>query len=202
MCAHRLRDPKASLEAGDPSERMRHSLEREGVGHHAAAVDRGQDRLQLDLRGVGHLGEHRRLARVLGQSIARVGQPIVRQSRSIAACFPEQLCSSARRLEAAFEVVLGRTGLREQTADGLELLRPVEVRRAGDRDLVVGEVRHHPHDRQRLERLRRAAQVRDERGVAARLDDLTVEDRDRVNVMPGFDDVAASYLDDDPLHGR
>ena len=85
--------------------------------------------------------------------------------------------------------------------DGLELLRPVEVRRAGDRDLVVGEVRHHPSDRQRLERLRGAAQIRDERGVAARLDDLPVENRDRVNVMPGFDGVAASCLDDDPLHG-
>ena len=65
------------------------------------------------------------------------------------------------RLRSALEVVLGRGGLVQQTPHGLELVGPMQMRRAGDRDLGVVEVRPRADKRQRLDRLRRAAEERD-----------------------------------------
>ena len=61
-----------------------------------------------------------------GEAIARrSASPLAGRAASIAACLPEQLCSSRRRLRPALEVVLRRGRLREQAAHGLELVRPM-----------------------------------------------------------------------------
>ncbi len=65
-------------------------------------------------------------------------------------------------LGAAFEVVFGRSGLGKQALHRLELIGPVEMRRTGDRDLGIVEVVSCTDDRERLDRLRRAAEERDE----------------------------------------
>ncbi len=103
-------------------------------------------------------------------------------------------------LQPALEVVLGRARLREEVSHGLELVRPMQMRRAGDCDLGVVEVGAGAHDRQRLDRLRRAAEVRDELGVAARVENLPIGHGDRVDSMPRLDGIAAPGLDDDRAH--
>ncbi len=93
---------------------MRHSLEREGVGHHTAAVDGGGDRSRLDLRGAGNLREHRHLAGVLGQPIAGglpAPRPAEREHRRV---LPRAVVLEPRRLGATLEVVLARSGLRRR----------------------------------------------------------------------------------------
>src|SRR4029079_10915366 len=67
---------------------------------------------------------------------------------------------------AALELVLDGRRIGEETADDRELLRCGEVGRAGERDLLVIEVRPRPHHGERLDRLCRRAEVSDERGVA------------------------------------
>ena len=117
-----------------------------------------------------------------------VGQPRSRQSSSIAACLPEQLCSilvgsgpHSRSSSVAFAFV-------EEAPHRLELVGPVEMRRGRDRDLRVVEIRSRPDDRQRLERFRGAAEEREERRIARRRDDLPVRDGDRVHAMARLDD--------------
>ena len=106
-----------------------------------------------------------------------------------------------RRLRAALEVVLGRARLREQAAHRLELIRPMKVRRARDRDLGVVEIGSRAHDRQRLDRLRRAPEEGHELRVTARLDDPPVGHGDGVHAMARLDDVTAHDLDHDRFHG-
>ena len=106
-----------------------------------------------------------------------------------------------RRFDTALEIVLGCLRLREQAAHRVELLRTMEVRRAGNGYLRVVEIRPHANQRQCLERFRSAPKVGDERGVAARLDDLPVGDGYRVNVVPGFNHTPTKNLDDDRFHG-
>ena len=114
------------------------------------------------------------------------------------ACLPEQLCSSGVGSGPALELVLGRRRLREQAADGGELLGRGEVRRRGDRDLLAGQVVAGPHERQRLERLRGGAEDRrPELGIARLLDDGAVAHGDRVHDVRRLDDLAAA--DDDPI---
>jgi hypothetical protein len=67
------------------------------------------------------------------------------------------------------------------------------VGRAGDRELLVGEIPLLPCERQRLERLRRGTEERDEPRVAGLLDDPAVADGDRVDEVLGLD--GASTLD-------
>ena len=74
------------------------------------------------------------------------------------------------------------------------------MRRADERDLLVVEVGSRPRDRQRLDRLRRGAQVRDEARVAGGELDAPVADGDRMHDVPRLDDVAARDLDDERLH--
>ena len=66
----------------------------------------------------------------------------------------------------ALEVVLRRRRVGEDPAHGRELLGRRAVRGAGDRELLVVEVRSRPHDGKRLERLRRGAEERDEPRIA------------------------------------
>ena len=67
--------------------------------------------------------------------------------------------------------------------------------------MLVVDVRARAHDRQRLERLRRRAQERDEARVAGRELDAAFADGDGVHLVAGLDDLAARHLDDDRLHG-
>ena len=99
-----------------------------------------------------------------GEPVA-LGRPAVRRGRasSIAACFPEQLCS--RRVgsgpHSRSSSVASAFASRLRT--GSSWSGRWEVRRAGDRDLGVVEVGPRADERQRLDRLRRAAEERDER---------------------------------------
>jgi len=106
-----------------------------------------------------------------------------------------------RRLGTALEVVFRRPCLRKQAPHGVDLIRTMEVRRAGDGDLGLVEIRSRPNHGQRLERFRRAPKVGDERGVAAGVDDRPAGDSDRVNVVPGLDHAAPGNLDDYRSHG-
>ena len=131
-----------------------------------------------------------------------VGQPWTRQSSSIAACLPGAVVLEPGRLRSALEVVLGRGGLVQQTPHGLELVGAMQMRRTRDRDLGVVEVRPRTHHRQRLDRLRRAAEERDELGIAARRDDRAVRHRDCVHVVPSLLVPASEADDGDSLHPR
>ena len=59
---HRRDDPGAAVELGEPRERVRHPLERQPEGEHAAAVDRDGHVVRRHLGGGGDLGEERRAA--------------------------------------------------------------------------------------------------------------------------------------------
>ena len=85
-------------------------------------------------------------------------------------------------------------------ADDRELLGRGEVRRTDERDLLVVEVRARPHDGERLDRLGRRAEKRDERGIAGGELDTSVPDDHRVHDVVRLDDLAAGDLDDDRLH--
>src|SRR5688572_33511285 len=91
-------------------------------------------------------------------------------------------------LGSALEVVLARIGLREEALHRLELVRTMEMRRAGDRDLGVVEIRPRPYERKRLDRLRGTAKVRDVRGIAGAGNDVPVPNCDGVDAMPGLDE--------------
>ncbi len=200
MRAHRVGRTQAAVERLEPGEGVRHPLERQRVRHDAAAVDRGRHRLGLDLGRRRDLREHRLLERVRRQPVA-LRRPVVdateEQHRRV---LPGAVVLEARGLRAALEVVLGRVGLREEALHRLELIRPMEMRGAGDRDLGVVEVGPGAHDRERLDRLRRAAERRDELGIAARGDDRAVGHRDGVDAMPRLDEIAAPGFDHDRLH--
>ena len=113
---------------------------------------------------------------------------------------PRAVVLEPRGLRAALEVVLGRTCLREQSPYRLELIRPVQVRRAGDRDLGIVEIRTYADDRKSLDRLRRAPEVREERRIAAGVDDFSVGDGDGVDPMAAFHDVTSPGVDDERVH--
>ena len=107
----------------------------------------------------------------------------------------------ALRADPALEVVLGGRRRSEHPADDRELLGRRAVGGAGERDLLVVEVRPRPDDGQCLQRLRRRAQVRDQPGVAGSELDPAVADGDGVDDVPRLDDVSARHLDDEWLHG-
>ena len=107
----------------------------------------------------------------------------------------------ALRADPALEVVLGGRRRGEHPADDRELLGRRAVGGAGERDLLVVEVRPRPDDGQRLQRLRRRAEVRDQPGVAGSELDPAVADGDGVDDVPRLDDVSARHLDDEWLHG-
>jgi hypothetical protein len=77
----------------------------------------------------------------------------------------------------------------------------MEVRRARDGDLGVVELGPRSNDGQRLERLRRAPEVRDEVGSPAVFDDLPAGDGNGMNAVPGLGHASSSRLDDDRFHG-
>ena len=155
---------------------------------------------RLDLGSACKLGEHRLLTGMRGEAVP-LGRPVVdateQQHRRV---LPGAVVLEAGGLRAALEVVLGRVGLREEALHGLELVRTMEMRRAGDRDLGVVEVGSRAHDRECLERLRRAAEERDERRVAARRDDVSVGHGDGVHVVPSLLAPTSKAHDSDPLH--
>ena len=98
------------------------------------------------------------------------------RARACPACFPEQLCSIARRPGSAPRVPHSRSSsvgrsLREQAAHGRELLGTREMRCAGDRDLDVVEIGARTDEGQSLDRLRRAPEVGDEPRISRSGDD-------------------------------
>ena len=131
-----------------------------------------------------------------------MGQSRARHSARKPACFPEQLCSIGVGAPPHSSSSSAAGAVGEETADDRELLRRGEVRRAGERDLLVVEVRPRPHHGERLDRLCRRAKVRDERGIAGGELDAPVPDGHRVHDVARLDDLAAGHLDDDRLHGR
>ena len=155
----------------------------------------------VDLGGRGHLVEHRLLARVPGQPVA-VGRPAAlaaeEEHRRV---LPRAVVLEPCRLRAALEIVLVHPRLGEQAEHGSELIRTVEVRRAGDRDLPVVEIGTRTNERECLKRLRRAAEVRDEVRIAGRRDDRTVGDCDGMDGVPSLHDAGPSGLDHDRSHG-
>ena len=93
-----------------------------------------------------------------------------------------------RRLGPALELVLGRGRVPEETAHRIKLIRARQVGRTRDRKLVVGEIRPGAHERQRLDRLRRRPDVRDQRRVASLHDRATVLHGNRMHAVPCLDD--------------
>ena len=159
---------------------MRHALERQRVRDDAAAVDRRRHRAPARPRPRAAISSSIvLLARVRREPVA-LGRPAAlaaeEQHRRVLA---GAVVLEPRRLRAALEVVLGRTRLRQQAraparadrADaGATRTRSRSRRRRGR----VARGR-----RQRLDRLRRAAEEGHERRIAARLDDLAVGRRRR-----------------------
>ena len=100
-----------------------------------------------------------------------------------------------RRLRPALELVLSGGRVRQKAAYSVDLARAREVRGAGDGELVVSEIWPRSRKRQRLNRLRRRAEVGDERRVAGRLDHPPVLYDDRLNPMSRLDDSTAAEND-------
>ena len=103
-------------------------------------------------------------------------------------------------LQADLELVLGRGRLRQQRADGGDLVVGGAVRRRGDREVAVVEVVAGAGQRQRLDRLGRGAHEAGERAVSGLRDDDAVLHRHRVHPVPGLHGAAATDLDDDRVH--
>src|SRR6266516_2344867 len=94
-------------------------------------------------------------------------------------------------LEPAFELALVPAGVAEERPDGLDVNRRSEVRRGGDREVVLVEVLARAREEQCLDRLGRRAQRRAQARIAGRRDDPSALDGDRVHVVDGLDDLAA-----------
>ena len=107
-----------------------------------------------------------------------------------------------RRIGPALELVLGRGRVGEDASHDGDLLGSPEMGRAEEDDLLVVEVGPRAHHGQRLDRLRRRAQERDEPRIAGRQLDPPVADGHRVDDVTGLDHPVASRLDDDRLHDR
>jgi len=206
VLAHRRDDTRASVEAREAGERVRHSLEGQSERDDAAAVCGGGDRLGIDLGGRGDFGKHRLLAGVLRQPVA-LARPAPRAAeREHRRVLPGAVVLEPRRASvqsdsAALELVLRGRCLGEKASDRVELLGPVEVRRARDRDLGLVEVGPRSDDGERLYRLGRAAEERDERGIAGARDDLALPHRDAVCAVSRLDDAAPRGLHDYGIHG-
>ena len=91
---------------------------------------------------------------------------------------------------ATLELVLPGRRLCQQAPHRGKLLGGGEVRRGSDRDLLGRQVVARANQRQRLERLRSRAEIRDAAGIARLLDHLAVAHRDRVHDVDRLDDVA------------
>ena len=102
---------------------------------------------RLDLGRCGDLGEHRLLARMRREPVALDRPAALAAEEQHRRVLARAVVLEPRRLRAALEVVLGRARLREQALHRLELIGPVQVRRARDRDLGVVEVGSRADDR-------------------------------------------------------
>src|SRR5207247_2658557 len=147
-----------------------------------------------------NLGEARLLDPVAGESVA-LARPAVRTTEGEeAGMLARAVVLERRRLGAALELVLGCSRGGEQAADGCELLRASEMRRAGDGELLVGQVGSGLYERECLERLGRGAEECHEAWVAGMHRQAACVDNRGVHAMPRLEDAAAPHLDLDRLH--
>ena len=173
------------------------TLERHAERGDTAAVDGDRDRRRIDIGCRGDLPTHGLLARVVEQPVAVAHPALGTAEREKPRVLARAVVCDPRRLGTALEVVLGRGRVGEDAANDSELLRGRPVRGAEERDLLVVEIGQRPDDGQRLERLRRRAEERDELRVASSELDLPATHRDRMDEVPGLDEVATCHLDDD-----
>ncbi len=103
---------------------------------------------------------------------------------------------------AELEVVHGGGRLREQCADGGDLVVGRAVGRGGDREVAAVEVVAGAGDRQRLDRLRRGAHEAGEVRLPGLGDHSPVPHGNRVHPVHRLDDPVAAHLDDDRVHPR
>ena len=139
--AHRAATAGAAVELLEPGERVRHPLERQRERDDAAAVDRRRDRRRGHAGRRRDLGQQRLLHRMLGAGgTPRWSSRSRAQSASMPACLPEQLCFSreggcpAGPHSSSSSVASARAS---SARDRRELLVVGEVRRRGDREVVV-----------------------------------------------------------------
>lgn len=97
-----------------------------------------------------------------------------------------------RRSESALELVLLGGSVREQAPHSVELLCRSEMRSACDGKLVVGEIRPCSCERQRLNRLRRRAKMRNQCRVASLGNHAPTLYDDCVHAMARLDDGTAT----------
>src|SRR5262245_22431486 len=191
--AHRIGDTSVDAAEGD-----RDPCQRQREGDDTAAVGRRGD--LVGAREAPDLRERGLLAGMPGQTVA-LGRPALgaaerKHSRVLARAVVLQL----RALERpAFEIVLGRRRLGEETADGCELFIVGEVGCRGDRQVAVVQVLARARDRHGLDRLRGGAHERDEVRVARRCDELALLDGYCVHAVSGLDGLAAEHRYPDRL---
>jgi hypothetical protein len=113
-----------------------------------------------------------------------------------------QEARAAAVLRPELEVGLGRRRLLQQAAGSLELRRLRAMRRAGDRELHLGDVVALAGKGQRLERFRGRAVQRDEARIAGRLCDPAVLDDDRVDTVRSLHQRPAPHGYADRAHGE
>src|SRR3954471_4279530 len=137
--AHGGDDPGAVRQRLESRVRVSHPVEPEGERDDAAAVARGN--LRLDLGGLRVRLVTRALDRMLRQGVAlprRVASPAEGEHAGVLArAVVVDLLRRPPLLETELEIVLRRLGAREQAANRLDLLDRVVVRGAGDRELVI-----------------------------------------------------------------
>src|SRR5437764_1092447 len=193
---------RACLEAG---EHVGHPFERECERHHAAAVDGGRDLVLVDARRGRDVPEIRALHPVARQAVA-LRAPLARSADGEhARVLAGAVVLEPRRwiaLAAALKLVLARVSTAKQHPNGCKLLRVGAVRRRGDGKLARVEVVVRLRERQRLERLRRRAEERDEIPVSGLGDATPALHRDGVHDVRRLGDAAAAHDYPDGVGGH
>src|SRR4029078_5353238 len=155
-----------------------HPLQRHAVGWNTAPVRSGRHRVTVDVRGSRDQLENLLLAGVCWDPVPRYRLSALAAEEQHGRVLPR-----ARVLQwssaSALEIGLRRARPREECADWLQLIWPVQVGGGGDRYLLIGEVGPRPHHREHLDRLGRAAEEGDEARIARRLHARAVPDGER-----------------------
>jgi hypothetical protein len=193
---HRRGDASGAVQLVEARERGRHPLQRHRERDHAAAVDRRGDHLRGQARRRRDLGEKQTLERMLGPAVpARLPAAGATESQHpgvLARAVVIEPLGRATLLEATLQLLLGGRRLREEGANGGDLIFVGEVRSGSDREVAVVQVLARPGERQCLERLRRRAEETDQRRVACDSDDVGAVDGDGMHMVPRLDYAATA----------